>query len=119
MLKQPLAEILADIRDNFDRSKPVQSIPYNKIADEVGYLRELKTVIENREKKLTDSLKERLSLDAITEDFKIQGSIFGGLLVVPVTQMRLNNDLVKAEQGETWFKSHCKEIKFIQIRVIK
>lgn len=118
-MKHPLAEILTQIRNLIDESKPVTSIKYPQIVDEVNYLRELKSVVETREKRLLDSLKERLNLESITEELPIVGKISKGLMVIPVKQMRLDNDLVKQEQGELWFQQHCKEVKFIQIRTMK
>lgn len=119
MPAHPLTEIAANIREFVASSRPASSLLYPRIADEINYLRDIGSVIKSREDALTESIKLRMELESITERLPIPGKQTSGLIVIPVVQFRLNEKGIKEEMGESWYKTHCKEVKFIQIRTSK
>jgi len=118
------------LKSDFKFKTPPSELSDGQISDMVVQLRELKSMIESREKTLGEVLKARHanSLDEIKEayidegnkyQFAIPGEITGGIQYEYVVQRRLDGESVKQEMGDEWYEEHTKLVDFFQARVIK
>ncbi len=111
------------IKRTFDFDTPPKDFSDGEISDHIVRLRQVQSLLEAREKLLSEALKSRYkhALDVLGKDetLAIVGIETGGLSYSKVEQNRLDSEGVKAEMGEEWWEEHCKSVSFTQARVIK
>lgn len=111
------------IKRTFDFDTPPKDFSDGEISDHIVRLRQVQSLLEAREKLLTETLKARynhqIALLGGDETLKIEGDETHGLMISNVTQKRFDSEAVKAEMGEEWWEEHCKSVSFTQARVIK
>jgi hypothetical protein len=118
------------IKQDFSFHLPPTDFADGQLADHVAQLRELKTMIEAREKMLGEALKVRhqVGLDNLQraydergekEYLKISGEVTGGLVYEYVVQQRLDTKAIEEEMGSDWIEEHKKPTTFFQAKVVK
>lgn len=101
-----------------------------ELADHIVMLRDLKSLLEAREKLLNSALQSRYStdLEIIKQAYDDNGekrlcAIIGvmtpGVSYEYVVQHRLDGEVVKEEMGEDWWEDHTKAVSFFQARKLK
>lgn len=101
-----------------------------ELADLIVYLRDLKSLVEGREKLLGEALKNRHSEDleavqrayyatGVLDTFTVQGEATPGLTYSFVTQQRIDMEAIEAEMGSEWVEEHKKPTTFFQARKAK
>ena len=94
------------------------------LVDNIVELRALKSMVEAREKLLTNVLKTRFEddlegLEPENCELPISGNKTAGLLAIKVWQRRLDTEAIEQEMGADWVEEHKKTIDFVQFRVAK
>lgn len=116
------------IKDNMGYEKAPAEMSDAELADFIVHLRGVKSLVEAREKLLSEVLKSRFQpqIDELLEmkegqpkTYWIEGEATPGLDIVPVTQRRFDSDAVKEEMGPEWYEEHCKTIQFVQLKASK
>lgn len=129
-LRARFAHLKDFIKQDFRFSTAPAQLTNEEVSDQIVQLRELKSMIEAREKMMGEVLKSRLAaeLGEVKEAYldegnkyplEIPGIITPGIQYEYVVQKRLDGEAVKEEMGTEWYEEHTKMVDFFQARVLK
>lgn len=128
--KQKYEHLVGFLKGDLKFGKAPANMTDGELADLMVYLRDLKSLVEGREKLLGEALKNRhkSELGELERVFKatgekeyldIPGEATPGLKYEFVTQMRLDTEAIEAEMGADWMEEHKKPTEFFQARKAK
>ena len=128
--KDKYEHLVGFLKGDLKFGKAPANMTDGELADLMVYLRDLKSLVEGREKLLGEALKKRREedLDAIQrayhatgvlDTFTVPGEATPGLTYSFVTQMRLDTEAIEAEMGAEWIEEHKKPTSFFQARKAK
>lgn len=128
--KQKYEHLAGFLKGDLKFGKAPANMTDGELADLIVYLRDLKSLVEGREKLLGEALKKRREedLDAvkraylatgILDNLTIPGEATSGLTYSYITQMRLDTEAIEKEMGADWIEEHKKPTSFFQAKKAK
>lgn len=119
-----LGVVLETIRGIFGFERKTGKMPKKMLVDNLYALRKAKSLIEAREKLVSEVLKAQYAkeIEALTAEsptFEFKGAHTPGFTAVKVFQMRLDTELIEQEMGADWMEAHKKETSFVQFKALK
>lgn len=128
--KQKYEHLVGFLKGDLKFGKAPANMTDGELADLIVYLRDLKSLVEGREKLLGEALKNRREedLDAVKRAYlatgilgnlTIPGEATSGLTYSYITQMRLDTEAIEKEMGADWIEEHKKPTSFFQARKAK
>lgn len=128
--KEKYEHLVGFLKGDLKFGKAPANMTDGELADLIVYLRDLKSLVEGREKLLGEALKNRHSEDleavqraylatGVLDTFTIQGEATPGLTYSFVVQQRIDMEAIEAEMGSEWVEEHKKPTTFFQARKAK
>lgn len=128
--KEKYEHLVGFLKGDLKFGKAPANMTDGELADLIVYLRDLKSLVEGREKLLGEALKNRHSEDleavqraymatGVLDTYTVQGEATPGLVYSFVVQQRLDLELVEKEMGSDWMEEHKKPTTFFQARKAK
>lgn len=128
--KQKYEHLVGFLKGDLKFGKAPANMTDGEMADLMVYLRDLKSLVEGREKLLGEALKKRREedLQAIVrayeatgelDTFAIEGEATPGLVYSYIVQQRLDTEAIEKEMGANWIEEHKKPTKFFQAKKAK
>lgn len=128
--KQKYEHLVGSLKGDLKFGKAPANMTDGELADIVVYLRELKSLVEGREKLLNGVIQKRHEedLDAIRrayeatgelDTYAVPGEATPGVVYHYVVQQRLDAKAIEEEMGAEWIEEHKSPTTFYQAKKAK
>lgn len=125
--KQKYEHLVGFLKGDLKFGKAPANMTDGELADIVVYLRDLKSLVEGREKLLNGVIQKRHEedLDTIRQvyestgeftTFSVKGEATPGITYHYVVQQRLDTEAITNEMGADWIEEHKSPTKFFQAK---